>query len=174
MKENFEIIKAQVDIKNLAVYLLGGPERGMFKYPGEKTASIKIYSQTNSFFDFGRGVGGDCIKLWSHIRHCDSWTALQEVAIVFGISTTLTEADKENIIAKIKAQETAQKERRRAEKRNRQRWAAQVDKLHEELELYDSLLNSLHISPMSWIWTWCMNGKQMAEYRLDCLCGIYN
>ena len=102
MKENFEIIKAQVDIKNLAVYLLGGPERGMFKYPGEKTASIKIYSQTNSFFDFGRGVGGDCIKLWSHIRHCDSWTALQEVAIVFGISTTLTEADKENIIAKIK------------------------------------------------------------------------
>ena len=61
-----------------------------------------------------------------------------------------------------------------AEKRNRQRWAAQVDKLHEELELYDSLLNSLHISPMSWIWTWCMNGKQMAEYRLDCLCGIYN
>ena len=49
MKENFEIIKAQVDIKNLAVYLLGGPERGMFKYPGEKTASIKIYSQTNSF-----------------------------------------------------------------------------------------------------------------------------
>ena len=81
MKENFEIIKAQVDIKNLAVYLLGGPERGMFKYPGEKTASIKIYSQTNSFFDFGRGVGGDCIKLWSHIRHCDSWTALQEVAI---------------------------------------------------------------------------------------------
>ena len=93
---------------------------------------------------------------------------------LFGISTTLTEADKENIIAKIKAQETAQKERRRAEKRNRQRWAAQVDKLHEELELYDSLLNSLHISPMSWIWTWCMNGKQMAEYRLDCLCGIYN
>ena len=174
MREDFENIRRKVKIEDIALHLLGRPERGMFKYPGEKTASIKIYPQTNSFFDFGRGIGGDCIKLWSHIRHCDSWTALQEVATVFGISTTLNEADKENIVARIKAQETAQKERKRAEKRKRKQWIAQVDKLHEELELYDSLLNSPHIPPMSWIWTWCMNGKQMTEYQLDRLCEIYN
>ena len=174
MKENFEIIKAQVCIKSVAQYLLGQPIAGMYRYPGERTPSIKVYPETNSFYDFGRATGGDVVRLWSYIKGCDNWTALQELSAVFGISTALNETDKENIVARIKAQETAQKERKRAEKRKRKQWIAQVDKLHEELELYDSLLSSPNISPMSWIWTWCMNGKQMAEYRLDCLCGIYN
>ena len=173
MKKNFEIIKAQVCIESVAKYLLGQPVHGLYRFPGERTPSIKIYKETGSFFDFGRAKGGDAVALWAHVCNCDNWTALRELSAVFGISTALNETDKENIVAKIRAQETAQKERKRADKRKRKQWIAQVDKLHEELELYDSLLSSPNIPPMSWIWTWCVNGKQMTEYQLDCLCGIY-
>lgn len=172
MKENFEIIKAQVCIESVAQYLLGQPVHGLYRFPGERTPSIKIYKETGSFFDFGRAKGGDAVALWAHVRNCDNWTALQELSAVFGVPTALNETDKENIVAKIKRQEKAQKEREQAEKCKWKQWIMQVDRLHEELELYDNLLNSPHIPPLSWVWTWCMNGKQLAEYKLDYLCGI--
>ena len=57
MQENFENIRSQVDIENIAIHLMGRPERGMHKYPGERTASLKIYPETRSFYDFGCGLG---------------------------------------------------------------------------------------------------------------------
>lgn len=48
-------------------------------YPGERTGSVYIYPKTNTFYDFGRAVGGDVIRLWSHIKGCNSWTALKEM-----------------------------------------------------------------------------------------------
>ena len=92
MQENFENIRSQVDIENIAIHLMGRPERGMFKYPDEKTASLKIYPKTQSFYDFGRNTGGDCIRLWSHVRGCDNWTSLQEICALYGISTDLNTA----------------------------------------------------------------------------------
>ncbi len=172
MKENFEIIKSEVNINDVAIRLLGEPIRGMYRFPGERTASLKIYPETQSFYDFGRNTGGDVIALWAHVRNCDNWTALQELSAVYGVSTDLNTADRKSIAERIEAQETAQKERRIEEARKHKRWVAQVDKLHGELELFDNLLNSPHIPPLSWVWTWCMNGKQLAEYELDYLCGI--
>lgn len=172
MRENFQIIKEEVCIESVAQHLLGQPIRGMYFYPGEKTASIKIYPATQSFYDFGRGNGGDLVKLWSHIQGVNSWTALNEIASLYGISTAFNEKNKGNIVAKIKEQETAKRAQEQAKKRAKKLWVSQVDKLHEELELYDNLLNSTHIPPLSWVWTWCMNGKQLAEYKLDYLCGV--
>ena len=172
MQEDFENIGIKVKIEDVALHLLGKPEKGMFRYPGERTASLKIYPVTNSFYDFGRGIGGDCVRLWSHVVGCDNWTALQEVAVVFGVSTTLYEKDRKGIAERIKTQEKAQREREQAEKRKRKQWIAQIDKLHRELDLYNNLLNSPHIPPLSWVWTWCMNGKQLTEFKLDYLCGI--
>lgn len=172
MQESFRNIRSKVNIENIAIYLMGKSDRGMYKYPGEKTASLKIYPKTQSFYDYGRNRGGDSIALWAHVRNCDNWTALNEMASLYRISTDLNETYRENTVERIKAQETAQKERRIEEGRKHKRWVAQVDKLHEEWKLYDNLLNSPHIPPLSWVWTWCMNGKQMAEYELDCLCGI--
>lgn len=172
MKENFEKIKEQVSVEAVAKHLLGQPIRGMYRHPDERTPSIKVYPETQSFYDFGRNVGGDCVRLWSHVRGCDNWTALQEVVAVFGVSTALNETDRKSIAKRIKTQEQAQKEREHAEKCKRKKWIAQVDRLHEELELYDNLLNSPHIPPLSWVWTWCMNGKQLAELKLDNLCGV--
>ena len=68
MKENFEIIKVQVCIESVAKYLLGQPVHGLYRFPGERTPSIKLYPKTQSFYDFGRNTGGDCIRLWSHIK----------------------------------------------------------------------------------------------------------
>lgn len=172
MKENFEIIKAEVNINDVATRLLGEPIKGMYKHPGERTASLKIYPETRSFYDFGRGVGGDVIRLWSHVKGCDNWEAMNEIAAIFGVSAVLNETDRKSTTERIRQQEKAQEKRRQAERREQKQWVMQVDRLHEELELYDNLLNSPHIPPLSWVWTWCMNGKQLAEYELDCLCGI--
>ena len=172
MQENFENIRSQVDIEDIAIHLMGRPERGMFKHPDEKTASLRIYPQTHSFFDFGRGIGGDSIRLWSHIKGCDNWSAMNEIAALYGISAALNETDKENIVAKIKRQEKAQKEREQAEKRKWKQWIMQVDRLKAQEELYNNLLESSHIQPLSDIWCWLINLKQIVSYRLDVLCGL--
>ena len=172
MKKNFEIIKAQVCIESVAKYLLGQPVHGLYRFPGERTPSIKIYKETGSFFDFGRAKGGDAVALWAHVCNCDNWTALRELSAVFGISTALNETDKENIVAKIKRQEKAQKEREQAEKRKWKQWIMQVDRLKAQEELYNNLLESSHIQPLSDIWCWLINLKQIVSYRLDVLCGL--
>lgn len=174
MKKNFEIIKAQVCIESVAQYLLGQPVHGLYRFPGERTPSIKIYKETGSFFDFGRAKGGDAVALWAHVCNCDNWTALRELSAVFGISTALNETDKENIVAKIKRQEEAQERRRQAERRRRKQWVMQVDRLKAQEELYNNLLESPHIQPFSDVWCWLINLKQIVSYRLDCLCEIEN
>lgn len=63
MKADFELVKQKIRIEDIANYLLDEPILGMYRFPQERTASIKIYPQTQSFFDFGRGCGGDAIRL---------------------------------------------------------------------------------------------------------------
>ena len=174
MEENFQIIKEQVCIENVAQYLLGQPVRGMYRFPDERTPSIKIYPETNSFFDFGRNTGGDCIRLWSHVKGCDNWSAMNEIAVLYGVPTDLNETDRKNIVAKIKRQEKAQKERKQDEKHRQKQWVIQVDRLKAQEELCNNLLESTHIQPFSDVWCWLINLKQIVSYRLDCLCGIEN
>ena len=174
MKENFESVKAQVDIKDIATYLLGKPCQGMYRFPGERTASIKIYPDTQSFFDFGRNIGGDSIRMWSHVKGCDNWTALQELSAVYGVSTDLNTADRKSIAERIEAQKAAQKEREQDEKRRQKQWVMQVDRLKAQEELCNNLLESPYIQPFSDVWCWLINLKQIVSYRLDCLCEIEN
>lgn len=172
MKENFEIIKAQVCIESVAQYLLGQPVHGLYRFPGERTPSIKIYKKTGSFYDFGRGIGGDCIRLWSHIKGCDSWQALNEISALYGISTALNETDKENIVAKIKRQEKAQREREQAEKHKRKQWVKEVERLQEWRKLCQDLLDSGHLPPFCDVRSWCYSEIQIADHKLDVLCGV--
>mgnify|MGYP001624180039 CR=1 FL=1 len=172
MKENFESVKAQVDIKDIATYLLGKPFQGMYRFPGERTASIKIYSDTQSFYDFGRGIGGDSIRLWSHIKGCDNWSAMNEISSLYGISTDLNETDRKSITEQIKAQETAQKERRIEEKRKRKHWIKEIERLQEWKKLCQNLLDSGHLPPFCDVRGWCYSEIQIADHKLDVLCGI--
>lgn len=172
MWKNFKIIKSEVNINDVAIRLLGKPIRGMYRFPGERTPSIKVYPETQSYYDFGRGTGGDCIRLWSHVKGCDSWTALQEIASVFGISAALNEIDRKNIVAKIKAQETAQRKREQAEKRKQKRWVKEVERLQEWRRLCQNLLDSGHLPPFCYMRGWCYSEIQMVDYQLDILCRI--
>lgn len=174
MQENFENIRSQVDIENIAIHLMGRPERGMHKYPGERTASLKIYPETQSFYDFGRNTGGDCIRLWSHIKGCDSWQALNEVSALYGISTALNETDRKSIAERIKAQEKVQREREQAEKRKRKQWVKEVERLQEWRKLCQDLLDSGHLPPFCDVRSWCYSEIQIADHKLDVLCKLEN
>lgn len=57
-------IKEQVSIYDVAESLLRLEKQdGKYKYPGERTASIKLYPENNRFHDFGRNVNGDIFDL---------------------------------------------------------------------------------------------------------------
>lgn len=77
MTEDFKIFREQVHIQDVATRLLGEPIRGMYKYPGERTASLKIYPETQSFYDFGRNCGGDVIALAQYLRQCKKEIAVK-------------------------------------------------------------------------------------------------
>ena len=172
MRGEIEILKRQIRIEDIADYLLGVPARVMYRFPGERTPSIKVYTDTNSFYDFGRCVGGDSIQLWSHVKGCNCWEAAREMASVFGISLDLSKENRKDIIAQIRREERAREVRKRNEKRRRQMWRRKVEALQEQVTLCNSLLNSGRIPPLSDVWCWAVNDRQKAEYYLDCLCGI--
>jgi len=48
---------------------------GKFKLRDERTASAKYYEKTNTFYDFGAGIGGSNINLIMALQQCDKKTA---------------------------------------------------------------------------------------------------
>jgi len=167
MKADFELVKQKIRIEDIANYLLDEPILGMYRFPQERTASIKIYPQTQSFFDFGRGCGGDVVRLWSHVCQVDSWTALNEIKTLYGISDM---PDRENIRQRIRQQEQANEAARKAKKRHTVAWRRKVDTCKRRIEALDIIQQ--RAEPFSDAWCMAVNQKQMEEYRLDTLCGI--
>ncbi len=167
MREDFENVKSQVDIQDLATMLLGQPIRQMYRYPGEKTPSIKIYARTQSFFDFGRSVGGDCVRLWSHVHQCDSWTALKAIRNLYGLSD---EPDRENIKQRIRQQERDRRIAKQAEEERKEHWRSEVDFWKKISEACENIIRQS--KPFSDSWCWAVNERQLAECRLDILCGV--
>lgn len=169
MKEDFEYVRSQVRIENVATYLLGQPIRRMYRYPKERTASIKLYLDSQTFFDFGRAVGGDCIRLWAHIRHVDNWTALQSIKALYGLENV---QDNENIKERIRKQERAREAAREAEIERKKAWRNEVDFWKVIFETCEDIIKRSEV--FSDEWAYCVNQKQLASYRLDCLCGLYD
>ena len=141
----------------------------MYKFPGERTASIRVYSTTQSFYDFGRGCGGDVIRLWSHVRGVDSWTALKQIRECFGLNTP----NKQYSRAMIEQQEQARQRQLEAQKQAKHRWVRKVDSLKAESSFYQAILDSEHCKPLSWTWCTCQNRLTAAKGVLDLLCEIY-
>ena len=139
-----------------------------YKFPGERTASIRIYPATQSFCDFGRGVGGDAIRLWSHVKGCDSWRSLQEIKTTFGLSVP----DRINSRDAIRTAEQIRKQQVKAEKEAKRQWVRQVDRLKAEVDLLSGILSSGHCEPLSWLWCTCKNRLTTANIQLDLLCGV--
>ena len=166
-KQDFEEVKQQVSIEVVANLLLQKQGR-MYIYPGEKTGSIRIYPATQSFYDFGRSTGGDLIWLWSHIKDCDSWTALCQIRETFGLNAP----DRKNSRELIAQQQEARKRQQEAKKQEKKRWRIEVDRLKAESSFYQAILEGEHCKPLSWTWCTCQNRLTVAQGMLDLLCEI--
>lgn len=166
----FELIREEIPILDVANYLLKpGRRPHLFYYPDEQTPSIKIYPGTNSFFDFGRGIGGDCIRLWSHTQMVDSWTAAKAISSIWGLTFG---TDSKVTVDDIKHWQQARFEAEEAKKQAWKRWRTEVDFLKSREKIYENLLESPHVKAFSEPWTWCINDLQKIRYRLDCLCDL--
>ena len=166
-REDFDLIRQQISIETVA-NLLMQKQGKMYIYPGEKTGSIKLYPTSRSFYDFGSCTGGDAIRLWSHIKGCDSWTALNEIRKTFGLNTP----DKQHSREAIKAAEQSWKRKVKVQKQKQERWVKDVDALKAEAELLSGILSSGHCEPLSWLWCVCQNRLTSVSGRLDLLCGV--
>lgn len=167
MKEDFEYVRSQVRIEDVATYLLGQPIRRMYRYPKERTPSIKLYLSSQTFYDFGRTVGGDCIRLWAHIRHVDNWTALQSIKDLYGLENV---QGNKNTREHILEQERAQKAAREAEIERKAAWRNEVDFWKAIFETCEDIIKRSEVFSDGWIY--CVNQRQLASYRLDILCGL--
>ena len=166
MRRDFQIIRDTVPIETVARCLMGDPVKKMFRYPGERTPSIKLYPGTRSFVDYGRGVGGDCIRLWSHVREVDSGQAIREICEEFCID--FGQPDRREIARKIQQQEQEKKQREKEKKRQRKMWLFAVERAKLELQATENVLKTAR--PLSDEWCFCINRKQRLEHILDCLC----
>ena len=166
-KEDFEIIRQQISIKTVADHLLEKDGR-LYKFPGERTGSIKLYPDSNTFYDFGRACGGDCVKLWSHVKGCDSWTALQEIKGMFGLDTP----NRANSQQLIRQQELLRQQQKAAQKAAKRAWVREVDQLKAQCKLYQAILDSGHCEPLSWAWCTAKNNLTTAAGKLDLLCNV--
>ena len=166
-KEDFEIIRQQIGIETVADHLLKKDGR-LYKFPGERTASIRIYPETQSFYDYGRGRGGDCVALWSHVKEVDSWTALCQIKEMFNLNTP----DRANSQQLIRQQELARQRQKAAEKAAKRAWVREIDRLKQQCSSYQAILNSEHCDPLSWQWCVAKNALTAASGRLDLLCGV--
>ena len=80
-----------MSISAVADYLGLEEEYGKRKFPGERTASIELYPNTQTFYDFGRAVGGDIFDLLSHIKGIGFKEALDEIVDFFKIEVSTSE-----------------------------------------------------------------------------------
>ena len=88
---NLQEMKDFVSISAVADYLGLEEEYGKRKFPGERTASIELYPNTQTFYDFGRAVGGDIFDLLSHIKGIGFKEALDEIVDFFKIEVSTSE-----------------------------------------------------------------------------------
>ena len=175
MRSDFLEVRNKVRIEDTARALLGEPSSGGFyRFPGERTDSIKIYRTTNSFYDYGRCVGGDAISLCASVRGCSQWQALQEIKRLYGLenepdkatSTRQTRSD----IAKIALQQRQQREEAAREQAFQDALNAEIDSLKRRLAVYEAALRRRENQPFSDVWILLVEARQAVEYKLDILC----
>ena len=62
--------------------------------------SLKIFTDTNSWYWYSLGVGGDLLDWWQHIKRCDFGTALEDLAAKAGVELRpLSDEERGQVIA---------------------------------------------------------------------------
>lgn len=167
----FNEIKERLTVRQVAEHFGFTPNKAGFilsPFGNEKTPSCKIYPETNSFFDFSAGVGGDVIRLASAILRCSNWEAAKYLCEAFSLSTFLsgsTECGGE--MSRGKQEKRRQEERKRE---FREALAREVERLKRWAAIYRTALGNELFEPFSEEWAFCINELQKADYKLDILC----
>ena len=177
MKSDFVLAQeelSRIGIKRVAADFYSEPKkRGSIffvKSPAthDKTASLALYSN-NKFCDFANGnKSGDIIGFVAYVRGCNNWQALKELQAFYGLSGS-REREREEAQRRIQRQQA--EERYRAE-RKQAFYAAlfdEIDRLNRWVEIFTIAIEKPLYEPFSELWAYCINERQLAEYRLDIL-----
>lgn len=166
MYEDFTAVKQAVTIEQVASDLLRKSRGNMFYYPEERTASIKVYPATQSFYDFGRGASGDCIALYAYVNNVSMADAVKSLQAIYGISS-LNKVDRSQLAREI----AEQKRKRQAEairkEQNRRTCLNMVNALKRREQLYRNGIESGIFPPLSEEQAILIAGWQQAAYELD-------
>lgn len=84
---NVDKIKQLVTIQNIIDRYGYKPQKGFISCPfhNEKTPSLRIYTDTNTFYCFGCGMGGDVISFVTHLFKIDFGSAIMRLDDDFGL-----------------------------------------------------------------------------------------
>lgn len=84
---NVDKIKQLVTIQNIIDRYGYKPQKGFISCPfhNEKTPSLRIYTDTNTFYCFGCGMGGDVISFVAHLFKIDFGSAIMRLDDDFGL-----------------------------------------------------------------------------------------
>lgn len=166
MHEDFQAVKQAVSIETVANDLLKHDRGNMYFHPKERTASIKIYPETQTFTDFGRCMSGDCIKLYAYVKDVSQYVAMKELQQLYGVDSP----DKADM-AQIK-RERAERERQRQREllevdQRRLECIAKIEELRRVRELLNNGLENHIFPPLSEDQATLVAELQQVEYELD-------
>ncbi len=107
-----EEIKKRINILDLAFEMGLQPTKQNFIYSiykEENNRSLKLYPETNSFYCFATGGGGDVIDFYKDYHKIDVKEAVKELAVKAGVDMNNTAREKMKIKSKIKSKKQSGK-----------------------------------------------------------------
>lgn len=177
MRDDFLELKTRlrehgIDICQVSTDLYMTPNnKGYVKSPltTDRTPSLKLYSKSDTFYDFAAAKGGDIIAFVAYTGGMDNWTALHTLSGFYDISISDNHPNRRDVIKQRLAEERKKKEREAA---IRNAYLTQIDNLKRQEHLYRSALQNPQIEPYSDLWTDMINSLQPITYKLDVLLAV--
>lgn len=157
---DFNDLKAIASIEDILGYYNLKPNRqGMICCPfhRDKRPSLKVYPQTNSFYCFGCGAGGDVI---SFVRLMENTTASEAAELINSVLNLGLGGRKNSAELRRKIR---QREQERAEKFEFIKWTKTFyDKVCKELRGYEKMMENNEV--FSDVWEYAAKSKDYYEY----------
>ncbi len=180
MKETFEEANEQLNrigICRISTELYLEPKkRGSLYFvkspiSNDRHWSLCLYPASNSFCDFAGGNrGGDAINFISYVKGINNWEALKLLKDFYGIADS-QEKNREEIRRNIRLQQEQERKRRERERDFHVALLTCIDDLKRWVEICTAAIEGQLFEPFTSLWEYCINQKQIAEYKLDILTG---